>query len=82
MQRVEKLDSSAKAEATWTKMYIYMTERDRTFYKDTYPFQGLVNSAYDVLGILDRKDNPIHLDWIFPKQLFRLQIRSCKNLPI
>ncbi|WP_392408617.1 diguanylate cyclase domain-containing protein [Chlorogloeopsis fritschii] len=64
VQRVEKLDSSAKAEATWTEMYIYMKERDRTFYQDTYPFEGLMNSAYDVLGILDRKDNPIHLDWI------------------
>jgi sensor domain CHASE-containing protein len=62
VQRVEKLDSSAKAEATWTEMYIYMKERDRTFYQDTYPFEGLMNCGYDVLGILDRKDNPIHLD--------------------
>jgi hypothetical protein len=39
-------------------------ERNPNFYQETYPFEGLANSTFDVFGVLDRQGNPIHLDWI------------------
>jgi diguanylate cyclase (GGDEF)-like protein len=64
VQNVEKLDSSAKAEAVWTEMYTYMIGRNPEFYQKTYSFEGLATSNFDVFGVLDRKGNAIHLDWI------------------
>jgi diguanylate cyclase (GGDEF)-like protein len=64
VQQLEKLDSSAKAEAVWTEMYTYMLERNSTFYQQTYPFEGLATSSVDVFGVLDRDGNPLHLDWV------------------
>lgn len=64
VQLVEMLDSSAKAETIWTEMYVYMEERHPTFYRDTYSFEGMAISIIDVFGMLDRKGNFIHLDWI------------------
>lgn len=64
IQKVEKLDSTAKAEAIWTEMYNYMGNPHSTFYKNTYSFEGLANSDLDFLGVFDLHDNPIHLDWV------------------
>jgi sensor domain CHASE-containing protein len=64
VQQLEKLDSSAKAEAVWTEMYTYMLERNPRFYQETYPFEGLATSSVDVIGVLDHDGNPLHLDWV------------------
>jgi diguanylate cyclase (GGDEF)-like protein len=75
VQHVEKLDSSAKAEAVWTEMYVYMVERTPQFYQNTYPFDGLATSNLDVFGLLDREGKPIHLDWVDRRS------RSLKPVP-
>ncbi|MEE3717181.1 diguanylate cyclase [Tumidithrix elongata RA019] len=75
IQQVEKLDTNAHQEATWTEMYEYIRKRDPAFYHKNYSFEGLSNLSLDVLGILDREDNFIHLDWVDRKS------RQIKALP-
>jgi diguanylate cyclase (GGDEF)-like protein len=69
VQQVEKLDSSAKAEAIWTEMYVYMVERNSQFYYNTYTFDGFAVSNLDIFGVLDREGKPIHLDWVDRRSL-------------
>jgi sensor domain CHASE-containing protein len=64
IQQVEKLDSSAKAEAIWTEMYNYISNPNSKFYRQTYTFEGLSTSSLDVLGIFNIKGKSIHLDLV------------------
>ena len=66
-QRVEKLDSTAKAEAIWTEMHTYLVDRNPKFYSETYAFEGMATSTTDVLGVFDLKRQPLHLDWVDPQ---------------
>lgn len=61
---LERLDAKARSEATWGEMYTYMVERNSYFYSDNFTYAGLSPAHINVFGILDKKGNPIHLDWL------------------
>jgi diguanylate cyclase (GGDEF)-like protein len=72
-QRMEKLDSSVKAEAAWESMYAYLDNPRSTFYSQTYTFAGLSTAQVDVFGVFDRAGKPLHLDLV-DGQLRRLRL--------
>jgi diguanylate cyclase (GGDEF)-like protein len=62
VQRIEKLDSTAKSEATWAEMYSYVVLRNPGFYNNTFSFDISADPPYELVGIFDLNNTPIHLD--------------------
>jgi diguanylate cyclase (GGDEF)-like protein len=67
----ERLDGSARSEATWTEMHTYLGEEpinvSTDFYTDTYTYSGEGEWAYKFIGLLDRQGRLRHLDQVNEK---------------